>query len=1638
MVFVATFPTTLDFFENRPSSPSSALIKQLGNGSVAGCPRRVLRALSPRSTALRRAEAARHRLLALAHERRGRAGHSGQRLASPRSHCRATPDPTPRPPLSRVQVPPHVLEARPAALIDKLRRLFLVFEPDGVDGTVPFHACLALLRVLGFNPSESDVLHCCSVHADLLPASCSQTPASAAAQGLPEARVRQAGRMTFADFSVVWDEFARGSSARVDRHLLEMAFEAFDLDGSGDVELAEMAVVLRTLGSPPLTEAEIETFFRFVDADGSGGLDLSEFVRFFSDELADSEGARRAFSTRLQRAELQPSVAKEAPKRIPSLRQSVSFKARLAGTAAADVSQRTVSRVASGMHRVASLAFNQPTFSGVAGEMVSRAELRDARAAAMRAAGTGEGSRSQGVATGTTGAGAAGSSTRAGALTPVADGVISGGPPGGDKRVGRKILKAITGKGFTQPEDEQWKDASFIFGSGSLLPAAVHGADGNDGIVVTQTNADGAQPVGRSSSASSSGRSRGSAREPMVGVLGSAVGRQRRSTAGGDETFDLGADRARSQKGESTSSAAPADGSARGSGTGTGEPPGGGARKTRPRGPTWQPRPPSTAAPGTPGGAGGGTSASWVESASDVRLVVDPSEAGGTSGAGDAGEDSGEAPYPGPLGTVGEGRDSPEAPHRDTPEPGRPSAARSLSESASRSPDGGDEGGGAEGAGRGARALSQAESTAVRCGESAGRAEPASGAPSAREVPSDGDDDDSPDRPEGRGPARVVGILARVSGALSDWGSRRGSPRISASGRSVVHPHEKPRPGGGEPLDRGNSDNSRGAWMPALSGGDGAPSGGSSIHGASLKLKRALSIGILRRKSRRDRADQLMAPPGDAALTALGDVRVGDEIARLLADVYLPAVVPDGRGPPLRSPVGASSGATRRGDGPVNGGREDPRPSFETSFAERGGASGQGGWENAGLAPPAWATNRPAATGLQSFPSSSAVHSGRFPGQPGNNAADRDSSPSAPSRADSAAQAGAGLGVLAVGAVSASNRSMGTGVGTTSRGAAKSARADVTGSPAAGGAVAGLSSGLVPLEDAVVRRTRSQGIPRGVVLDIGRKFDLTPMGADGVGSLALAASARASSIAASVGLPPRPDLDPAENPPTCTAHGRHWAVARVRPPLDDVEAASAVDGVVFDPRSPVVRSTCAAAGMASALAAEAARDRVLARMPAGPNGIDRSATLVMTLTPDDPDHPDVCAADAACLFCPETERWRSAWGGGAFPLPTSLGGGGKAGAKLAGAADSKGSGRYDGGDLRRRGGRFSRPSSAAHSSVVVPSQQGVDGSPESGPGAAGDATGSLRGARPGPAGLPSLQLPSIGPPRTVSFGATGTPQPSPAPSPSALLLDMFAAAGLPPLPRIQWPGRKTAHFARGGQAAALASASHAAGSFGRDSRAGTGTSSGDGDLVPGRGVGAGGGGAGVRGSLGRLGSGVSAGGRGPRGSASFHPDSRWAGASGNLVAAPALRGSGPGRLASSSMTGDVVAARIAGRGAGRGPSSQDDRTTAAGGRRSPSTWLSRLVAGRGSRAETSSPGAAGSVSTPDGTTQRNGNGTGADGADGASTGGGAPAGGGPALTKAPSGPAPSSTPGQAGKKTRFASHDEEHLVSSRRGAVPGA
>ena len=93
-------------------------------------------------------------------------------------------------------------------------------------------------------------------------------------------------------------------------------FDAFDKDGGGSIDSAELEALVNSLGQSP-TPAELAKMVELADADGSGDIDFVEFVTLMAHKMEDdkAKGAgdeddrlKSAFAVFVRAAVLSPCV----------------------------------------------------------------------------------------------------------------------------------------------------------------------------------------------------------------------------------------------------------------------------------------------------------------------------------------------------------------------------------------------------------------------------------------------------------------------------------------------------------------------------------------------------------------------------------------------------------------------------------------------------------------------------------------------------------------------------------------------------------------------------------------------------------------------------------------------------------------------------------------------------------------------------------------------------------------------------------------------------------------------------------------------------------------------------------------------------------------------------------------------------------------------------------------------------------------------------------------------------------------------------------------------------------------------------------------------------------------------------------
>ena len=75
---------------------------------------------------------------------------------------------------------------------------------------------------------------------------------------------------------------------REQEHEIREAFDLFDTDGSGTIDMQELKVAMRSLGFEP-KEGEVEKMVEEVDKDGSGTIEYGEFLEMMTSKFSSKD-----------------------------------------------------------------------------------------------------------------------------------------------------------------------------------------------------------------------------------------------------------------------------------------------------------------------------------------------------------------------------------------------------------------------------------------------------------------------------------------------------------------------------------------------------------------------------------------------------------------------------------------------------------------------------------------------------------------------------------------------------------------------------------------------------------------------------------------------------------------------------------------------------------------------------------------------------------------------------------------------------------------------------------------------------------------------------------------------------------------------------------------------------------------------------------------------------------------------------------------------------------------------------------------------------------------------------------------------------------------------------------------------------
>ena len=142
------------------------------------------------------------------------------------------------------------------------------------DGYIDYHELKVALKALGFDLPKTEILTILQTHG--IPASSLSNPTNAKQTPPLQPTFSGPSRLVLSHqyFLIV---AAHRIVARDPREEILRAFELFDSDGKGRIEIADLRRVARELGEG-LQEEELEAMIEEFDVRGEGGINRDEFV----------------------------------------------------------------------------------------------------------------------------------------------------------------------------------------------------------------------------------------------------------------------------------------------------------------------------------------------------------------------------------------------------------------------------------------------------------------------------------------------------------------------------------------------------------------------------------------------------------------------------------------------------------------------------------------------------------------------------------------------------------------------------------------------------------------------------------------------------------------------------------------------------------------------------------------------------------------------------------------------------------------------------------------------------------------------------------------------------------------------------------------------------------------------------------------------------------------------------------------------------------------------------------------------------------------------------------------------------------------------------------------------------------------
>jgi calmodulin len=135
--------------------------------------------------------------------------------------------------------------------LDELKEAFAIYDLDG-DGTITTRELGSVMRALGLNPTEAEILNF-----------------------IKEVDLDNSGSINFEEYVALMAGKMKDIDSEED---IIAAFKVFDVENKGYITQYELRHVMTNLGEK-LTEQEVSDMMREADADGDGKINYEDFVK---------------------------------------------------------------------------------------------------------------------------------------------------------------------------------------------------------------------------------------------------------------------------------------------------------------------------------------------------------------------------------------------------------------------------------------------------------------------------------------------------------------------------------------------------------------------------------------------------------------------------------------------------------------------------------------------------------------------------------------------------------------------------------------------------------------------------------------------------------------------------------------------------------------------------------------------------------------------------------------------------------------------------------------------------------------------------------------------------------------------------------------------------------------------------------------------------------------------------------------------------------------------------------------------------------------------------------------------------------------------------------------------------------------